>query len=1647
MLVTQVQPAYAQEAESNTDTATKEVVVSESYEKEVVVSESYEKEVVVSESYEKETKIEKETYSVTEIEVEDKAQTKETEDKETKEAISSEDYSVTSAEEIESEKENPYAIAEIEEVETEKGKVIPQGVDNSQLEKEANNYSVTEIEEVKGGRKSKDSFTYKPSCEVKDDGSIKSAEMFNGKYLDYSFRYKHEYEDELYNKKFQNHKIEDERNYKFEKGKELTDEEIKAEFEKYKENMSGYAKSKEWVRKLQELKLIEMPQTENTDRYSSIKTMNDLNTKYMTSTDGKRIYSYNGFESYQNDDGTFTVTNKDDNTTFVVNDTTMSESSNVYALKDNVNGKYHYFTYQDEDRKKYKNLDYLSMNEVYDTIVSDYLKSQNIEMSEDERKALSEYIREFGVQDALSNLKEDQGYLSITPDGYATRNEDGSYRYKYNVTFRPMLSADHGQSARGLQLYAPTFAKNMKFTLTGTQKRVYGDKEVSDKTKYTAKYRKDAVENIDVNVDMPYYTFDEFDAYVKEIKKLRDTVDELYEDWSEEKQARIDELEDEITEKENAFYDFMSRFNEKNRSIGYYDEINGKKELKYTVLKARPQDFNGILENHYDENRTFDTDRTYNINAGTHPGIDLDIYEISTHVHGPITFNIEFDVDSDQVKKGPNIAIAGAMPWRSSQEGSGAGSYEEGSLNLFEYNWARMFEPYINEIDNLNSFAVTKTLSKYFGNAINHPELIKPGTFDINGFYAHRSVSPSEYTGDKWNIGRGVSKKDGGYVNTFTLYSNPANEYLANYGKGETIDAAVQIANGYGRYGDYRVYSKDYLDQMTSTNSWKFYKTGAKLDRESNDNVYRSKLGKVLSDENNKELYNYYNTLNNVTNRIMNRLNNEPANGAKDLLSDNVRFGLGGIGSIYINASQGSGSVDVTPIGCAKKNEDGTWKYEYQISTRGVSSSDHGQTADDFGIVLPKFAKNVKFELIGTQRANSNIYDNDITKSKEVKEFIKGVATDIYEEELEKARKENMPNLVKFLEENKESHIRDIANKITYNEGNYYFNNITDRSAPEDVNVGLGVVDYSEIPYLLNNERNLPEEISNKLNDYRNELDNKAQKEVDEIYAKADRGIISYDDASHYEEDIRAKYESEYVKYRTLLTRKYFLNAIPYANYIYKEDNGYIPNVMVKANSQKDFNEMFGDNYADFSRVHAYRYIDAVRGNPIGIRVTFDVDDDQVKKTPFVPVDTRLLFKKSQEGGFSLAKDGSTVLSDYRNATVIDKNTGKKLDSNEYGINPNARLSQYRFVEFPELIKENMFDINGLYAEASADVTNYSGYWHEISEDMEPWGTGGYILRDLNSFDYTKQFTLHANPAVTYFAASSEDMADIAVVGPCAAQIRKIKENREISINKEWLNFGGISEIPDEISVILTDGKNEKTVKLTKENDFKLTIDAESPLCSYTIKEIEVPGFEHKETNVKYRFVFRDSKTGEEKKTVYLNTINSEGKAETKEISIEELNKLISNGNYRIERPLNNDKIDKVGKGTIILEDGVIVVPHGIDVSTVMSVQLINEKVPETPPEEPEEPEEPKEEKPDKPDKPKEEEPKEEKPEDKEEKQEEAKEEVKEQETEKEETVKKEEIKATHGNPKTGVNGIGGMFALMASSLAGLFVTRKRKNK
>ena len=1597
MLVTQVQPAYAQEAESSTDTVTKEVVVSE--------------------SYEKETKTEtKETYSVTEIEVEDNAQIKEKEDKETKENIT-EDYSVTSAEETESEKENPYAIAEIEEVETEKGKVIPQGVDNSQLEKEQNNYGVTEIEEVKNGIKSKDSFTYKPSCEVKDDGSIKSVEIFNGKYLDDSYRYKHEYEDELYNKKFQKHAIEDEYNFKFEKGKELTDEEIAEEFKFYKENMSDYAKSKEWIDKLRELKLVE----------------------------------------YDKDKG----------------------------LYDKVNGIYHNINKDDLDKEIYVDKNFAEANKIYAAVVSDYLDKENIEISEEDRKALIGYVREFGYQDTYSNLDEKNAYMSISPVGYAKQNKDGSYRYKYEISYQSLTSEDRGQNSRALHIMTPTFVKNVRFKLTGTQEEY----EENGETKYR---------NRDVYVDLPVATSSELyfrkEDHDPNIDRTGNPYTEIRDEYGNlikrvgKRPVGYDNTKNEVIYEEYDAVEDEKYLNDgyiegkDEFTMPYYNDIGGRDSLLYRVIKpdvnlgsAYSIPGEGIDPSDY--NRYSDGNRSYLSN------IDFNSYFISSLVRGPVTMELEFDVDEDQVKKSPNIPVGAQMLWKSSQEGYGTGSYEEGSQSLGEYHWGRFGESYDNGIlslknglednpyyDALYYDALLKFITDYRHHYFKNPELIKPGSFDINGLYNAADVAPSEYTGDKFNIGRQIGKHVGGYARTFTLHYNKANKYLANDGKGETTDIAVQIANGYGRYGDYRVYSKDFYNQLTSPTL-------------ADSQAYKDYL--ELIGKNTK----YY------TEDIEYDIGDKSSEfgGARNLLSDNVHYGYGNFLTLFGgNIMQSRGGVDVTPIGCAKQNEDGTWRYEYQISIMPTVSSDHGQTARGFSIVMPEFVKNVNFELIGGYRASksdSDPYRGDYINSKEYEDFMGNLAETVYNEELKLAKRNNDTVTVDYLEKNKDSVVSGLKKSYMANPEKIMSDDAFSFPQAEYTKVKLGVTDFRNY----NNERNLYGDPATQYKNVKNllekeyaegkidkdfydeilqELENegpsesveetflqrfvdyhqsklyeKNSEEYDKINDLYNRNIIGDEEYNRLLSDSDNKREFNLKKVEDLYFRKYKIHSIPLLNKIYEEDKGYLPNVMLKMNTKEDFDSVF--LHGDYSKLQAYQFGISYPA-PTGLRVTFDVDDAQVRKSPFIPVESRIMWKSSQEGpGPGSYEEGSKNLLEYRRPTYVDPITGEAVSEKDLANHPGAYKTFYRFVERPELIKEEMFDIHGLYAEPSIDVTSYSGYWNVIGEDMEHWGTGSGIPHWMKNIEYAYTFTLHANRAVTYYTALNEDYADIAVVGPCAAQIRKIKENREISINKEWLNFGGISEIPDEISVILTDGKNEKTVKLTKENDFKLTIDAESPLCSYTIKEIEVPGFEHKETNVKYRFVFRDSKTGEEKKTVYLNTINSEGKAETKEISIEELNKLISSGNYRIERPLNNDKIDKVGKGTIILEDGVIVVPHGIDVSTVMSVQLINEKLPETPPEEPEEPEEPKEEKPDKPDKPKEEEPKEEKPEDKEEKQEEPKE-------EKQEEVKEQEIKEietvgspkeTHGNPKTGVEGIGGMFALMASSLAGLFVTRKRKNK
>ncbi|MCG1373228.1 cell envelope integrity protein TolA, partial [Staphylococcus epidermidis] len=313
---------------------------------------------------------------------------------------------------------------------------------------------------------------------------------------------------------------------------------------------------------------------------------------------------------------------------------------------------------------------------------------------------------------------------------------------------------------------------------------------------------------------------------------------------------------------------------------------------------------------------------------------------------------------------------------------------------------------------------------------------------------------------------------------------------------------------------------------------------------------------------------------------------NMPGTASRDLISDNVR-------------SNGGGGADVTP-GCAKIQKDGTVKYDYTVSVNPVKSSDHGQTGSTFGITVPKFAKNVKFELIGTREKDSK--------------------------------------------------------------------------KPHDVNLDLGQIS-----------------------------------------------------------------EAEYKK-----NSKQFHNIPTYEEYqkLKKEGKTELP-ASVVAYDESD-NTFSGGTYnPDLAKSYG---INTLVDGPVGIRVTFDISEDQFKKTPYVPLDARLRWKSFWESeSIHSYEDGSQSLDDFRPHSDTGFNNEEK-----------SKDSSYTYVEHPEKIKKGTFDENGLYLEPSVGVTKKTGDWSVIGNDMTK-----------SPFNYVDQFTLHANRAVTYYAPSSEDLADIAVTTEC----------------------------------------------------------------------------------------------------------------------------------------------------------------------------------------------------------------------------------------------------------------------------------------
>lgn len=233
------------------------------------------------------------------------------------------------------------------------------------------------------------------------------------------------------------------------------------------------------------------------------------------------------------------------------------------------------------------------------------------------------------------------------------------------------------------------------------------------------------------------------------------------------------------------------------------------------------------------------------------------------------------------------------------------------------------------------------------------------------------------------------------------------------------------------------------------------------------------------------------------------------------------------------------------------------------------------------------------------------------------------------------------------------------------------------------------------------------------------------------------------------------------------------MRRLPNYREVLKAGGNVIPNVILRAPDAKVDDEKAKEAFAkimggmgNYRRLKSYGFVNGF-DRPAAIEMSFTVSDDQVKKTPFVPIDVRLAWRSFQEGSdYQTYLSGAQVLSVYRLVDIADRKSGEivnrhvdisSMSYEEWSQLYNSKKfypTQYHYIEYPELIKRKNFDEHGLYGAGIAPTRNTST-WEIIGKDLVRGG-----------FSYPETFNLNANPAVTYIASWLEDYADIGVGMP-----------------------------------------------------------------------------------------------------------------------------------------------------------------------------------------------------------------------------------------------------------------------------------------
>ena len=159
----------------------------------------------------------------------------------------------------------------------------------------------------------------------------------------------------------------------------------------------------------------------------------------------------------------------------------------------------------------------------------------------------------------------------------------------------------------------------------------------------------------------------------------------------------------------------------------------------------------------------------------------------------------------------------------------------------------------------------------------------------------------------------------------------------------------------------------------------------------------------------------------------------------------------------------------------------------------------------------------------------------------------------------------------------------------------------------------------------------------------------------------------------------------------------------------------------------------------DESKITSYS-IFTVFSKSQAVRVNVTLPLEEAKKIKYLPIDTRMDWKSSQEGGGSY-EEGSQNLQDYKNHQVGVNNENGEFS---YGGLENPSLIDDSYVQNGHLIRS--------VSNPSTYITPNNGDWTRIPHDIN--------INPETFFNYVKTFSLKYNPVVSYYASEFEDMAD-----------------------------------------------------------------------------------------------------------------------------------------------------------------------------------------------------------------------------------------------------------------------------------------------